>query len=463
MTWPSTGAALIKSMLDSGWTLQELVTLYYGRARKLGYVNASFFTLLAYDWLSSIPDEVQLVWVCALERLALMDRLLTTCVHWQLKKWTAGTYMYIFLRVFSITMQAFETSFAISKVTSLQRCRNFYWTYSIGILVQIFAIQLLLQGRAYALYGCSWKILVFNAVLFLGSAAAIAHTLSRELPRILVILLPKPIKGCWGAVPYKMFEPFVPAAAYETYLWFIVAYKAYTHLSAYRRSPLSALRSEALLAILVRDSFLWFTAAALLMFGNIISIKLAKDGYNFLCLPITQYATCVGGCRLILNVRKAYFAEHDDTAQTHLETFRVAPLTGVSSVYPAVTTFAIATRELETTRAVDEKEDPAYIVEAIEITGDEFSQDGSKDPEALLGMHMAAVERMRKEAGQRRTDGDTEMDTRVARDGSTNLRSVGASAVTTSSVPVLPTLGGQQQLPLARHVPVTAGSDISDE
>ncbi|KAG8908810.1 hypothetical protein FRB99_003048 [Tulasnella sp. 403] len=438
MTWPSTGAGLVKSLLDSGWTMQDLFTLYYGRARKLGYVSTSFFTLLAYDWLSNIPDEVQLIW---------------------LKKWTASTYMYIFLRVFPLAMQSFETGFSISKVKSLKSCRNFWWTYtSIGILIQIFAIQLLLQGRVYALYGCSWKILVVNGILWLGSAAAVAYTLSQELPRILVFLVPKPIKGCWGAVPSKMYEPFVPAAAYETYLWCIVAYKAYTHLSAYRKARLSALRSEALLAILVRDSFLWFSAAALLMIGNIISIKLAKDGYNFLCLPITQFATSAGGCRLILNVRRAYFAEHDSTEQTHLETFLAAPITGVSSAYPAATTFAIATREMETTQTGDEKEDPIYIGEMI---GDEFSQDVSKDPEALFGMHMAAVERMRKEAHQRRTDGDTEMGMRTARDEPTRLRNAGASVVITSPVPALPTLEGRQQLQLARSVPVTVAQRLT--
>lgn len=93
--------------------------------------------------------------------------------------------------------------------------------------------------------------------------------------------------------------------------------------------------------VLVRDSFLWFSAAAILMFGNIIAFALAGNGFNYMGVPIFDTATCVGGCRLILNVRKAYFAEQFRTTNAlGDESFKAAPMpiSQLDSHYPELAT-----------------------------------------------------------------------------------------------------------------------------
>ncbi|KAG8908813.1 hypothetical protein FRB99_003051 [Tulasnella sp. 403] len=375
------GDAIIRGLMAKGWTLQDIVTIFFYRGRILGCVNAACFTLLLWDWISNIPAEVQLIWT---------------------RKWSGGTYMYIFLRLFPLSMQAYEFK---SVNASIGRTASAYLPkYSGG--------EDNFNHRVYALYGCSWRILVMNSTVFLGAAAMISYLLSRQLPHIIVFLVADPIKGCWGSVPSHAFEVFIPAAAYETYLWLLVGYKAYRHLSAYTKSNEALMRGEALLALLVRDSFVWFSAAVILMFGNIVAISLAKDGYNFLCLPVTQFATCAGGCRLILNLRGVYFASDQDTVipSTSIGTFRAPPQSELDTTCIAGNSFTAATSDVELSCAssiMDEDEQMVKGVDAL-IKG-AFTQDPSRDPEAIFGMHMAAIEKLREEAQQRRAGGDVQV------------------------------------------------------
>ncbi|KAG8908811.1 hypothetical protein FRB99_003049 [Tulasnella sp. 403] len=396
---------IIKGLIAKGWTLQNLASTFSARGRNIGYVNISFFTLLVLDWVYRIEDEVAFIWR---------------------KQWSGGTLMYLFLRFYAVLLQVYQISSLQSRIRSIEFCKGFYWSYSIGFFIQIFAIQILLQGRVYALYGCSKTILALNAIMFLAAVASIAVLLHQQLPLITVFLVPKPIKGCWGIVsrldstlsftarltsaairsdPPRTACPSRPPSMKRGSGY--SCYKAYIHLSAYKKFTRSVVTGEALLAVLVRDSFLWFTAAVFLMFGNMAAFIVEKDGYNFICLPITQFATCAGGCRLVMNVRKAYFTGGDITEATQLGTFRAAPRamqTGVESTFLTRISFAVRTHG---TGVEDSNEREADFAKLEDLGIDVYS--APRDPEAVFGMHIAAVEKMRREQHQKEDGGDPEL------------------------------------------------------
>lgn len=71
----------------------------------------------------------------------------------------------------------------------------------------------------------------------------------------------------------------------------------------------STLTRSAVLSLLLRDSFIWFCAATILMFTNMFAFLYAGNVYNYMGVPILQSALCIGGCRLMLNVRNSYSDE----------------------------------------------------------------------------------------------------------------------------------------------------------
>jgi hypothetical protein len=97
---------------------------------------------------------------------------------------------------------------------------------------------------------------------------------------------------------------WAPALIYETWLWLLVVRKAIVHAKQYATDE-----RKAVITLLFRDSIVWFMVIIVLILWNVFAFVFVADGYNLIGVPIFHTAVCIGGSRLVLNIREAYYSE----------------------------------------------------------------------------------------------------------------------------------------------------------
>jgi len=97
---------------------------------------------------------------------------------------------------------------------------------------------------------------------------------------------------------------WAPALLYEVWLWLLVVRKAVLHAKAYATDE-----RKAVITLLFRDSIVWFMVIIVLILWNIFSFVFVPNGYNLIGVPIFHTAVSIGGSRLVLNIREAYYSE----------------------------------------------------------------------------------------------------------------------------------------------------------
>ena len=107
-----------------------------------------------------------------------------------------------------------------------------------------------------------------------------------------------------------MFAAFLPSLAFETWLLCSVSYNG--HRKARRSFTNRNTSEKILLELLLRDTFIWFGGAFVFLFGNVVVFRFAGPIYSYIGIPFLITGTSVGGCRLVLNVRQAYFVDEEE-------------------------------------------------------------------------------------------------------------------------------------------------------
>ncbi|TEB18924.1 hypothetical protein FA13DRAFT_1744961, partial [Coprinellus micaceus] len=211
--------------------INTFIGLYSANLIPLRVVLASL-TWVIYDYFETLEDEIRYIWT---------------------QKFGIGKFAYLFIRYYTILLLVFDTVqvhiFAVPGVTSRQVCLIMDPTIRVVGAISLWAIEIVMQLRVYALFNCSRKVAIFNGALFTLSIAAFVVLL------IIADAMRFPLLGC-PAINHGpgKWAQWIPATVFEVFLLGFVVYKSIGALSMRAHLKVRASLNEVLLG----DNILYF-------------------------------------------------------------------------------------------------------------------------------------------------------------------------------------------------------------
>jgi len=271
--------------MSSSTETSQLIPLVIGNLIPLHVVLAGL-TWILHDYFVTLEDEIRYIWP---QRLS------------------PSKFMFFWIRYYSITLLLFDVIqihvFARPGITSNNLCVAMDTIIRVVGAVSLWSVEIIMQLRVYALYGCSKRIAALNLILFAGSIAGFMWILIYNHSRrasVIASSIHLGLPGCPSVHSGIEWAQWVPATIYEGILFGFALFKTF-------ETTISTLRKEgtiSLYAILLRDNILYFFGiAALLVFNNLMVVSLTH-------IPWFSYgpfhaAVGIMTSRMLINLRKA--------------------------------------------------------------------------------------------------------------------------------------------------------------
>ncbi|KIY68951.1 hypothetical protein CYLTODRAFT_443018 [Cylindrobasidium torrendii FP15055 ss-10] len=294
-------------MVYSGFATQEsFVSLYKGNLIALHGVLVGL-TWILHDYLVTLKDEATFIWP---------------------QRPSFSKYATLWIRYYTIALLIFDTcqihAFSIPGVTSDTLCVAIDPITRIAGAVSLWSVEIILQVRIYALYGCSRKVATINAILFAASVgvfiwilvvnAKARHTLIAEAVQL-------PLPGCPSISPPLSWVQWIPATAYEFVIFLFALAKTFS-------TTLNLLRQRQtipMMTLLIRDNVLYFFGiSALLLMNNLMVVQVTHIPW----FSFGPFHAAIGvlTTRMMLSLRKASLQDHYETPQSRVRNTEPEPL-----------------------------------------------------------------------------------------------------------------------------------------
>ncbi|KAG8988965.1 hypothetical protein FRB90_002467 [Tulasnella sp. 427] len=156
-------------------------------------------------------------------------------------------------------------------------CRSYFYVLGFGGGAHTFIVQGALLLRIYVMYHRSMTILVISSFFFVC-----------EIVSLMIII------GI-NIAQYK-------GLSFETYLCALVLGPAVSYMRSSNRTS-----GAKIMSILIRDSFIWYFSLAACLFVNALAWTTNMPKLILIGIPAFNSASTIGGSRLLLNLRAAYF------------------------------------------------------------------------------------------------------------------------------------------------------------
>ncbi|KAH9933071.1 uncharacterized protein B0H18DRAFT_1115692 [Fomitopsis serialis] len=191
-------------MSTTGDTLAILANLAHDR----GLHAAAALTWLAYDYVLSLEDEVDLIWSSA-------D--------------TVPKLLYFISRYFGLIVQCMNCA----DIPRLYCRAALIWT-AIALYTLVFCVEFSLMLRIYALYGQSRLISLILSSAFTVETMCVLVMSSVGYKEMFWAIMPYPsswpIEGCfYPPTPSWFHGSWLPLAGFETLLFVLMAIKVYSY------------------------------------------------------------------------------------------------------------------------------------------------------------------------------------------------------------------------------------------
>ncbi|KAF8348819.1 hypothetical protein F5887DRAFT_1097461 [Amanita rubescens] len=221
------------------------------------YTILASLTWVLLDYFYTLEDEVRLVWP---------------------QRWNRGKIMFLWMRYYTIFLVAANALqihlFTIPGITSNTVCLAVDPMLRIAGAISLWSVEIIIQLRIYALYGCSRKIAIFNAALFFCAILAFVGILTD-----LAIGRQKAIKsairltliGCPVVNTPIEWSEWIPATIYEVILFGFALYK-YVEVLDLSRLP-AAKKVMILTRVLVNDNILYFFGVTIVLLLNNLEVS----------------------------------------------------------------------------------------------------------------------------------------------------------------------------------------------
>lgn len=245
------------------------------------YCMVAGYVWVLYDWFITLDQEIDLVW--------------RKSGAWKSK------VLYAFTRYHGLALLTYDLVVMLGS-WSPGFCKAYFFILGGCGLALLFAVEGALQLRIYVMYHSSLKILIINGIFFVLEMACMTCMFLVDTIHFEPMQTPPGLSGCFatsGAVKYSKAMWWV-CLAFETYLSLFVIRVAISHIRAFGAG-------SRILYILIRDSLVWFILLALCLLWNALAWTAAPPGLSVTGIPALHASATIGGCRMLLNLRAAYF------------------------------------------------------------------------------------------------------------------------------------------------------------
>ncbi|EIN08912.1 hypothetical protein PUNSTDRAFT_134086 [Punctularia strigosozonata HHB-11173 SS5] len=255
------------------------------------YVSVVSLTWVLHDYILTVRDEARYIWP---------------------GKWNLGKFLFFWVRYYTIALALFDVAQIHSFATfqpSLTTCVVMDAMIRVVGALSLWAIEIVMQLRIYAIFRCSKPVAIVNIVLFLASVGGFMWILVHNaLGRAAVIKTAKalPIPGCPVVHTGIEWAQWVPATAYEGVLFLFALFKTASRYVKDLRSQ-GARRThtkKTLYNLMLQDNLLYFFGiACILVFNNLMVVNVTH-------IPWFSYGpfhavTGIMTCRMLIHLRKA--------------------------------------------------------------------------------------------------------------------------------------------------------------
>ncbi|KAJ7092886.1 hypothetical protein B0H15DRAFT_972576, partial [Mycena belliarum] len=234
------------------------------------------------------------------------------------QRFTFGKLMFFWIRYYSIALLLFDVIqihvFARPDITSENLCVAMDTIIRVVGAASLWSVEIIMQLRVYALYGCSKRIAALNIALFAASVAAFVWILVHNQARraaVIAGIIHLELPGCPAVHTGIEWAQWVPATIFEGILFGFALFKTCETALLSRRTDAKL----PLYTVLLRDNILYFFGiAVLLVFNNLMVVSVTR-------IPWFSYgpfhaAMGIMTSRMLLNLRRA--ASQDTVALSSL-------------------------------------------------------------------------------------------------------------------------------------------------
>jgi len=284
----------------------EFVRLYTASLVPLRVIAPCLVWVL-HDYFVTLEDEIRYVWS---QRAGL------------------GKYIFFFIRYYTILLLTFDVaqihSFAIKGVPNKSLCVAFDPTICIVGAVSLWAVEIMMQIRIYALYNRSKKVAIFNGCFFaltIIAFASLAVINTQRRPSQIAAVMTFPIPGCptiHGGLEWTLW---FPATLFEINLFGFALYKSIRSFSARRKLN----KRVPLIYLLLQDNIMYFFGiTCVLILNNLMTLP--SSGIPWFSFGPFHAALGIMTSRMYIHLRKfSVKMTHAELSTIKISTLIIAP------------------------------------------------------------------------------------------------------------------------------------------
>ncbi|KLO16039.1 hypothetical protein SCHPADRAFT_901857 [Schizopora paradoxa] len=248
-------------------------------------------TLLIYDTIISLPDEINLIW--------------SQC-------WSFGKVFYILTRYLNFLDTATILWYSFDPKLTIESCRRLYetgmWLITIGITI----CHVVLVVRTYAIWERSHSILAYLISIQIATFVIEVFQLDQAVKSI--TFTPSPVPTIVPCIPTLgnngMFRVFCIVLGFEGNILCLLFYKA---VSQWRRD------STPLIHALYRDGFIYFAVLFAISLSNtVVVLKFFESPYYYVTIQLQRVFHSILASRLIIKLRKVMASKESSLILSNL-------------------------------------------------------------------------------------------------------------------------------------------------
>lgn len=265
-----------------------------------GYMTLVAIVILYYDYLVTLPIEIQYIWPKPSSKSSI----------W----FFVNRYIPIFGNI-PILLSSFASATARE-----QSCRSYELYHQLLLVLNQTVVVLLMASRTYALYGGSRRIVMVLAVLFVVLIPLTAWSLVGQDSDFV-----PGVSGCSIAISsstaYHVAIPWEAQFVYDVVIFSLTLFKSYSHRKQLRwHESLSRSTSMGFVQLIFYDGAIYFAVMALVNFVNIVLFFFTSA---LLKGVLSTFASCIAVTtmsRILLNLHEAASKTPRELENTQMET-----------------------------------------------------------------------------------------------------------------------------------------------
>ncbi|KAF8189448.1 hypothetical protein K438DRAFT_1722086 [Mycena galopus ATCC 62051] len=238
--------------------------------------------IIIFDHIITLDEEVELIWK---------------------SPWSMGKALFVINRYYTLASVVINNYALFSSSLTDSFCLRFFqWQGWTGLIACMIA-EVILQMRLYALYLLNKKVLALMVTTFILSSTTSAVIMGKVLHGISAHS--QQIPGMTFCVPFGVpgyfFAFWIPIICFESLLCGLALYRGF---QTFRASDSLYQSGRHLVAILIRDSVLYFLVMFATYFTNMLVWVSASSYLLEAPIAFSVALSCCLGNRMILNVRQ---------------------------------------------------------------------------------------------------------------------------------------------------------------